>query len=256
MKKQEFNNAPSISGIDVLEVTRNSGHVVNFLTGRRKNGFIYVSEGRIRCDVMSSPAQSYSVENGEMIFIPAGTVYTAEYCDDMTRVSIVQFDLVKGNLPSSLSSPCVMRLSDFKRIIGNVLDCKETTGEVAGIHQMLHTYELLRYAAESVKSLGTTPDRLKPALDEMHSKYNEQRSVKYYADLCYMSETSFRRHFAERMHQSPIEYRNAIRLEQARGLISSGEYTVEEAAFAVGFSNVSFFCRAYKKNFGTTPKGK
>ena len=52
---------------------------------------------------------------------------------------------------------------------------------------------------------------------------------------------------------SPIEDRNHVRLNMARAKLQSGEYNVFEAAQAVGFSNLSFFIRLYKKKFGHTP---
>ncbi len=69
-----------------------------------------------------------------------------------------------------------------------------------------------------------------------------------------MSEVNFRRAFREYMGVSPIDYRNALRLEYAGRLLRSGEYNVSEAAELSGFSNISFFIRSYKKKYGHTPK--
>ena len=69
-----------------------------------------------------------------------------------------------------------------------------------------------------------------------------------------MSEVNFRRIFSEYIGMSPIEYRNEIRLKNARSMLVSGEYNVTEAAYESGFSNLSFFIRLYKKKYGHTPK--
>lgn len=42
-------------------------------------------------------------------------------------------------------------------------------------------------------------------------------------------------------------------LQEAKKLLGSGEFSVEEAALAAGFSNVPFFCRSYKNHFGHSP---
>jgi AraC-like DNA-binding protein len=95
--------------------------------------------------------------------------------------------------------------------------------------------------------------RISPALREMGKNFRESRPVSFYAELCSMSEAGFRRLFSEYTGASPIEYRNNIRLTEAKKLIETGEYLVEEAACAVGYTNISFFCRNYKRLFGRTP---
>ncbi len=75
-----------------------------------------------------------------------------------------------------------------------------------------------------------------------------------YAKLCDMSEVCFRRYFKEFTGKSPIEYRNDTRLNNAKILLQSGQYTVSEVAEACGFSNLSFFTRLYKRKYGHTPK--
>ena len=90
----------------------------------------------------------------------------------------------------------------------------------------------------------------------MQKNYARQRKISEYAEMCAMSEPGFRRLFTEYTGLSPIEYRNNIRLDVARKLIETGEYLVEEAALAVGYTNISFFCRNYKSRYGKTPLGR
>ena len=92
------------------------------------------------------------------------------------------------------------------------------------------------------------------ALERMEEHFQEKDTVAQWALLCEMSEVHFRRVFRDYTGQGPVEYRNRLRLERARELLQSGEYNVSEAAFACGFSNLSFFIRLYKKRFGNTPK--
>lgn len=59
----------------------------------------------------------------------------------------------------------------------------------------------------------------------------------------------FKKHYGA----SPVQYRNRLRLERARELLREGGYTVFEAAYAVGFENLGYFCRYYKRVMGETP---
>ncbi|PIE63560.1 MAG: hypothetical protein CSA26_12405 [Desulfobacterales bacterium] len=51
-----------------------------------------------------------------------------------------------------------------------------------------------------------------------------------------------------------LEYLHILRLEKARELIASREYNVTGAAFAVGYSSLSHFSKAFRQEFGITPK--
>lgn len=60
--------------------------------------------------------------------------------------------------------------------------------------------------------------------------------------------------FKEIFGLSPFEYLRTIRLEKARALIASHECNVTEAAFGVGYSSLSHFCKAFREEFGINPK--
>ena len=62
-----------------------------------------------------------------------------------------------------------------------------------------------------------------------------------------MSESNFRKLFKEYTGKSLIEYRNLIRISEAKKMIESREFTVAEAAYTVGFNNMSFFYEVYNK---------
>ena len=89
---------------------------------------------------------------------------------------------------------------------------------------------------------------------EISENWQKNDSIAHYAELCDMSEVHFRRLFGEYMQMSPVEYRNSIRLANAKSKLQSGEYNVSETAELCGFSNLSFFIRLYKKKYGHTPK--
>lgn len=62
--------------------------------------------------------------------------------------------------------------------------------------------------------------------------------------------TNFRIFFGKPIFQ----YFQQERMELAKKLIESGNYTISEAGFKIGYSNLSKFSSAYKKQFGYNPK--
>ena len=87
-----------------------------------------------------------------------------------------------------------------------------------------------------------------PALEALRDRYYENQKLSYYAELCGMSESNFRKLFREYTGSSPIEYRNSVRILQVKRMLDSGEYTVCEAAYTAGFNNISFFYEIYNKS--------
>ena len=62
------------------------------------------------------------------------------------------------------------------------------------------------------------------------------------------------RGFQETLGVAPFEYLRVMRLEKARHLIASRECNVTEAAFTVGYSSLSHFCKTFRDEFGVNPK--
>lgn len=52
---------------------------------------------------------------------------------------------------------------------------------------------------------------------------------------------------------STVEYIRSIRLKKAALLFQSGNFSVAEVMYMVGFSNASYFTRCFVAEFGKTP---
>jgi AraC-like DNA-binding protein len=68
-----------------------------------------------------------------------------------------------------------------------------------------------------------------------------------------LSPYHFHRAFARAFGQTPLEYRNRLRLERARRLLESGGMTVTEVCGAVGFASAGSFSALFRKSFGVPP---
>lgn len=107
-------------------------------------------------------------------------------------------------------------------------------------------------------------DYMSVQLKEKHSKiykgilylennYTDDVSISELAEMCYLSESTFRRLFFDYKKMPPITYRNYLRMKKAYTLIKTGEYTVTEAASAVNIPDLCYFNRLFKKYFGISP---
>ena len=178
------------------------------------------------------------------------------YLEDDTEIKIIQFDIAGGELPEYLSKPVKLNLPKVGELVEAFFNPKKNHISNHPFYYLSCLYNLLWQIDESYLRIPTKYKKLQPALSEITEYWQKNETVSYYADLCNMSESNFRRLFREYMDMSPIEYRNDLRLKNAKAMLGSGEYNVSETAAASGFSNLSFFIRLYKKKYGYTPKNE
>jgi len=244
----------SISTISIFPVTREKNYRHSFITGRPCHAFIYTENGRMLDEFLDPSIENVITTSGTLIFIPKGTKYYGTYLDDCTEIKTIQFDIDSGELPEYLRTPRIIDLKNAKTIINSFFHSIGNARANQFFHYLSLLYDLLwQIEAQNIK-LPNKYSRLAAALDDMSLHPGKNEKISYYAEMCYMSEGNFRRLFREHIGTSPIDYRNDIRLKNARTMLQSGEYNVSECAELTGFSNLSFFTRLYKKKYGYTPK--
>lgn len=91
------------------------------------------------------------------------------------------------------------------------------------------------------------------AISYISQNYKENITIDDIAENIGFSKYYFCHAFKETTGQTVVEYINSMRCNEARRLISSERYNVNESAFASGFNNLSYFSRTYKKLFGVSP---
>ena len=102
----------------------------------------------------------------------------------------------------------------------------------------------------TVKSL----DKLKIILKFVEHSYMHKITIAEAAERIDFSESHFMRYFKENMGISFIEYLRDYRLTMAARLLLVSEDTILNIAEEVGFENLSYFNRAFKKKYGVTPR--
>lgn len=124
----------------------------------------------------------------------------------------------------------------------------------------LSLYSLLcrrsdNFAGAEKSSAGTKKVALvKQAAKLIYENYQKPLSLEAIADTLGISKYYLSHIFKEISGSTVTEHLNYIRCKNAGVMLKSGKYTVSEAAYASGFSNLSYFSRIYKKTMGVLPK--
>ena len=231
-----------IDNIGFVHVLRNADFTVPYKAGKERHSLIFVESGEMNY-YFTENQKNIKLIKGSALFIPRHIPYIATYTQDNTVAKVLTFDINSTNLPLAFRTPIHKQEAVFLDIY------KTLSGKHANSTVFLASkiYELL-YIME--KENIVIPDKYKkiiPALNEIQKLYFENKKLSHYSDICYMSESNFRKLFKEYTGKSPIEYRNLIRISQACKMIDSGEYTVQEAAYLTGFNNMSFFYEVFNK---------
>ncbi len=239
---------------DILNITRDKNHSHSFRNGRIKHGFIYIVRGAMVCDFLLDSEDQLYLEAGTLLFVPKKCIYTSTYLQDSTEIKIIQFDIARGELPAYLQNPKALLLPNGGKLIDRFFSHVSSHAVGNPFHFLSCFYDLLWQIDEHCTQVPSKYKKLLPAVSELTAHYDENRLIGDYAALCGISEPCFRQLFREYTGQSPVDYRNALRLESARAKLQSGEYNVSEAAWGSGFTNLSYFVRLYKQKYGYTPK--
>lgn len=85
-----------------------------------------------------------------------------------------------------------------------------------------------------------------------HYHENVRRGV--LAKLCNLSESEFSRVFRDECGVTFEHYLLDYRIAMARDMLSEPDHAISQVAYATGFNDPSYFCRAFRRLVGTTPK--
>jgi AraC-like DNA-binding protein len=101
-------------------------------------------------------------------------------------------------------------------------------------------------------------DSIAPGIEEVvthiQSHHSEDFSLASLSRLCGLTPSYFSRLFKEKTGIPVFEYINRVRIQKARGLLKRTEMSILEIAFAVGYNNISFFNRYFRKLNGMSPR--
>jgi AraC family transcriptional regulator of arabinose operon len=101
---------------------------------------------------------------------------------------------------------------------------------------------------------GGIEERITEIIAEIPLRCGRPWSVRDMARQAGMSERSFRMHFRIVSGQTPLEYRNAVRLRIAAEQLKTTGHQVQEIAEELGFSSPFHFSKAFRNRYGASPR--
>ncbi|UFH54572.1 helix-turn-helix transcriptional regulator [Spirosoma sp. KNUC1025] len=238
-----------------------------------EHAVIVVLEGEKK---FSSPTQELHVRKGDILFFQRGCYSMNESIDSSYR-SLVFFvnekllkEFVSQHLtlfqPSLTSLPTDLILSfssspTFTTFIDSLLPYFGAKTPFLNELLRLKFQELLLHLLEldSTKQLRSILLHIyqgqKTDLNYLMSTYFlKPLSMNELAKLSGRSLSAFKRDFEDHFHTSPGHWIRKKRLEHAHFLLRNTHQNVSEVSMEIGYESVSHFIKAYKQQYGFTPK--
>ncbi len=250
--------ASSLDGFRLdMRLSNIAPHIYSTDTGREFSTYIFVLDGEVE---ISSGNRGFKARKGDFFCIPPMTRCHAVWKNPNGNVRFYSIHLTENAAHGFGFDFELTKLPEFS--------CDETLSKMEEIYYLLQGSETERLRAiglficfwcELRPLLPISPRKklsepLICAISLIESSYAENLSVAELASRVHVSESHLHHLFRSELGQSPIAYRNEIRISHASQLLASTELTVAEIAEKVGFSTPTHFRSVFKSLTGTTPR--
>lgn len=144
--------------------------------------------------------------------------------------------------------------NNFDQLLIKIRDelCKEKKSDfVIDLYTQELVYRLIQNEAIRQLLLDNN-NAVNKAIRYMNSNYTKQICIKEIAYNLGMSESGLCQYFKKITGITPNQYFTKIKLEKAKEMLKN--MSVTDAAFNLGYLNISYFIAIFKKMYGLTPK--
>ena len=219
-------------------------------------------------------SQRYRLRNGDIIFIAPGISHRpilpenmeGNYVRDVIWISQEFMTQMHQMFPYGplRDEECMIRTAGTKwKFLGDLfaLGIREREENKSGWEPMVfaNTLQLLVHLDRAFNDRSTgamkaeKPDLLGKVTAYIENNYAEHITISELSRRFFVSESTISHQFKQKMGVSIYHYVTQRRLISAKKLISEG-MTLEQVGVRVGFSDYSTFYRAFKQEYGISPR--
>lgn len=123
----------------------------------------------------------------------------------------------------------------------------------SSILQLISFY-LEHSAIENIKvTKSETITSINNAIDYIDKNYFKSISIKELAGIAHLNPQYFIRIFKKNLGISPIQYLNKRRIEEAKRMLTTTNFTLTEISDKLGYNNLYYLSKRFKQSTGLTP---
>ncbi len=236
-----------------LYVAKNTGKTVH--TNRQFYGFV-INDSQAEKIIHFSDGISLRTGPNEFHFLPKGSSYRVETLNSGGCWAI-NFDL----LNDIDQKPFKISFKNHETVVNIFKDAALAWKEKKDFHNALIKkciYEIIVKVRKSQQQNYLPSEKellIKPAVDTITREFTRNNlSVKELSELCGISEAYLRRIFIDKFSLSPKEYIIKLRMDYAKNLLESGQFSINQIAQICGYFEPCHFSREFSRFYGVSPK--
>ncbi|MBR5527640.1 MAG: helix-turn-helix transcriptional regulator, partial [Clostridia bacterium] len=220
--------------------------------------FFYIVKGKI---IFDDDHGRKEFSKGQIVYLPYNVTYRSRWdASENGKYLSVNFVLRDsfGEIVSLADEICLL-VTDRKNELLNLfseIHRKWTAGSYGyKLESRALFYEILYRVSVNAEhtSLKSARNNIYRAILYLENNYISDITASDLAEMINVKECMFRRAFKAEKGMSPVKYRNLLRLKKAHEMLSSGEFSVLEAAMMTNFDDAGYFSKLFKRQYGISP---
>ncbi|WP_105619863.1 helix-turn-helix domain-containing protein [Vallitalea okinawensis] len=224
-----------------------------------------INEGEIYLNIDGE--ELYPKKNS-LLFIPAHTKQTFNIIsqENLDHYYCHFSSLISGHenlrLIDVIEIPYCLELDEEKNTIQQLFIKMIACNNYKNISNIVKSkallYEIMQYYLDKCTSITfKTPshsaNKLSIVLDYIENNLNRHVTNNELADLIHLHPNYFVTIFKKSLGVSPKKYINDIRLRKAKDLLLSTELNISDITYQLGFKDIYYFSKKFKKDTGLSP---
>ena len=230
---------PKVLTSDIL--SRNYPSIVGVKSGK----LIYITDTHETIELLAD----------DVIFLPKGSTYKyiMQSTNIIYQITFDTADSLTEALPKKLYKLNSFESGRFLKSFPQLEKAYKENSLHSQLTAISKIYELLSHFIESMIPKNNTRG-ISPAIEYIEQYYRLEFKIKFLADLCNISENTFRKNFKNTLGITPLQYKNQLIMREACNLLKSGEFNISEIAYLLNFDTPYSFSKSFKKTLGISPK--
>ncbi|MBR5922727.1 MAG: helix-turn-helix domain-containing protein [Clostridia bacterium] len=216
---------------------------------------MYVAAGNA---VMRVKGKKIALSAGEAMLYPPDT--HQDYCY-LAGGGVNKWIHFSGSLAAPLGDKNVRKIAikkrrEFESALNKLIDAYNCVSPQKHLLEYGYLTVIIALLIEndSIDSEQHIKSRISEAINYIHLNAFSEVDFNKAAKICYMGRDRFNHVFREMTGYPPNKYLTKIRIDRAKQLLSDDGLTVKEASEIVGYTDLNYFSRVFKKTTGISPK--
>ncbi len=226
-------------------------------SGRLDYQLIYVTRGR---GIFTLSDRELEVPAGSIVlyrphepqlysysFQDKTSVYWIHFTGNNIENLLNQFDIHSGYIGNSI------QIKDLFQEIIQELQLKKTDFNNIVKADFEKLLALIHRCMQTDVVENRNDQLLERLIIELNHSYNKTWTITSMAEFCNLSEGYFSHYFKDKLGVAPMKYLTTLRIEKAKFLLSESDVPVSNIASSLGYQDVLYFSRIFKKAVGESP---